>query len=67
MNMTSLLAFLTPFLPAIENTLVGLENNDVQPELQSLIAGVQNPVLKSILTDLDVAIDAFIKAEIAKI
>lgn len=67
MTMAQLLAFLTPFLPAIENTLVGLETNDVQPELQKLIATVQNPVLKSILTDLDVAIDGFIKTEIGKI
>jgi hypothetical protein len=67
MNMASLLAFLTPFLPAIESALVGLETNDIQPELQSLIGQVTNPVLKSILTDLDTAIDAFIKTEISKI
>lgn len=67
MTAAQILAFLTPFLPAIETALVGLDTNDLQPELQKLIVGVTNPVLKAILTDLDVAINAFITTEIGKI
>ena len=67
MTAAQILAFLTPFLPTIESQLVALEQNELQPELQKLIATVTNPILKIVLTDLDSAIDAFIKTEIGKI
>lgn len=67
MTAAQLLAFLGPLLPTIEAALVNLDTNDLQPELQKLIGGVTNPILKMILTDLDLAIDGFVKAEIAKI
>lgn len=67
MSLAQILALLSSFAPAIEGVLLNLEQNQVQPELQKLIASVGSPDLKLLLQALDGAIDAFAQAEIKKL
>ena len=66
MNLTAVLAFLAPFEALLEPELLQVEANGVA-ELNTIIAGVSSPDLKLLLQALSGALDAFSKAEIAKL
>lgn len=67
MNLSTILSFLSVLAPFIEPVLTDIENNEVQPELQKLIATVTNVPLKNFLTGLDQALDQLIKAGITEL
>lgn len=67
MSLAQILSFLSGFAPVLEPILLNLEQNNLQPELQALIAQVSSPDLKLLLQALDGALDAFSQAEIKKL
>ena len=67
MTLAQILSFLTGLAPILEPVLVNLEQGELQPELQKLIASVTNPELNAFLTGIDTALTSFLNAEIAKI
>lgn len=67
MNLQAIITLLAPFASIVEPILLNLEQNQVQPELQKLIAGVSSPDLKALLTALASAIDGFAQMEIKKL
>lgn len=67
MNLASILALLSGMGPIVEPLLLNLDASTIQPELQALIASVSSPDLKLLLQSLDAGLDAFIKAELAKL
>ncbi len=67
MNFAGLLALLSNIGPVLEPLLLNLEQNQVQPALQALIAKETSPDLKALLSALDAAIDAFAQLEIKKL
>lgn len=67
MDLSRVLYFMHLFSGPVESFLVNIENNTVQPELKKLIDQVSNAEIKAFLLGLDVALDAFIKAEIGKV
>lgn len=66
MSFAQILAFLAPFAPVIEAQALALEQAGIT-ELDTIIATVQSPDLKLILTTLAAAVDGIAKAEIAKL
>jgi hypothetical protein len=67
MTLQQILALLSPFAGILEQTLMQLDANTIQPELQKLITQVTSPDLKLLLQALDTGIDGFIQAEIKKL
>lgn len=66
MNLASILALLAQLSPVLVPGILKLEAAGVV-ELNALIANVSSPDLKLLLQDLSSAIDAFAKAEVAKL
>lgn len=66
MNLASILAFLAPFEPLLKPELLKLEGAAVG-ELNTIIASVSSPDLKSLLQALASGIDSFSQQEIAKL
>lgn len=67
MSLAQIVALLSGFAVGLEPILLSLEQNQVQPELKSLIDKVSSPDLKLLLQALDGALDAFVQAEIKKL
>lgn len=67
MNLTQILAFLTPLAGVIEPILLNLEQGTIKPELDLLVNSVTSPDLKLLLAALATGLDAFATAEIKKL
>ena len=67
MNLAQVLAFLGPFLPAVETELMNLDANVIQPWVKAQIAKETSPAIVTFLTALDTALDSAVQAAITKI
>lgn len=66
MNLAQILAFLAPFEPLLKPELMKLESTAVA-ELNTVIASISSPDLKSLLQALASGIDQFSQLEISKL
>ncbi len=66
MQLADVLKFLEPLLPLLKPEVLKLEQAG-QDELKALVDKVASPDLKLLLQCLDGALDAFLKAEAAKL
>lgn len=66
MNLTSILAFLTPFAPMLKSELLTLDTQ-AQAELTALISKVSSPDLQELLQALQTGLNSFAQLEINKL
>ena len=66
-DLSSIEAILKTLAPVLEPLIMNLEQNQIQPELKAIIAGVSSPDLKALFLALDAGLDSFAQTEIQKL